>query len=50
MSAMDMPFLGRLKLAYATEAEKFMVFNPLNSLTRTQSTELFVSLFQNSLN
>jgi hypothetical protein len=37
--------LGRLKIkvAYATEAEKFMVDNPLNFLTETQSTELFLS-------
>ena len=37
--------MGRLKLAYATEAEKLMVDNPLNSLTQTQSTELFLSAF-----
>jgi hypothetical protein len=36
-------FLVRLKVAYATEAEKFMFDNPLNFLTQTQSTELFLS-------
>jgi hypothetical protein len=36
-------FLGRLKIAYATESEKFMVDNPLNFLTQTQYSELFLS-------
>jgi hypothetical protein len=45
MSALDRTFLGCLKLAYATEAEKFMVDNPLYSLTQTQSTELFLSAY-----
>jgi hypothetical protein len=37
--------LGRLKVAYAREAEKFMVDNPLNFLTQSQSTELFLSAY-----
>jgi len=42
---LDRTFLGRLKIAYAREAEKFIVDNPLNFPTQTQPTELFLSTY-----